>query len=158
MNRFGKPIAFVDESGFIVPNPTFNKESSKHIKGTFIYTQQQLVEAVEAMNRRQDERRMLADNHFGSEAIRAPADYEVIGDVIEDLAGQRETIPSLDASPTRPRKTNGKSMKLSQPNVSQLPETLNVPQQGVNLTPEERADLQGIDVAQATREMFGKQK
>lgn len=155
MNRFGKPIAFVDASGFVVPTPTFNKESLNHIKGTFIYTKEQFDRAVEEMNRLQDERRMLADNHYGADAIRAPANYEVIGDVMEELDGVRETVPSLSASPTRTRKTTGKSLKVQQPNYAPLPETLTVAQQGVGLSEEERADLQGIDVAEATRAMFG---
>lgn len=155
MRPTNKPLAFVDESGFIIPNPTFNNESMKHIKGRFIYTQTELKNAYEEMNRRQDERRALADNHFGAEAIQAPADYEVLGDVIEDLSGTRETVPSLTASPTRKRKTEGASQKLKQPNYAPLPKSLDKPQQGVNLTDEERADLQGIDTADAVKAMFG---
>ena len=155
MNVHSKPLAFVDESGFIIPNPTFNTESMKHIKGRFIYSQTELKQAIADMNRRQDERRALADNHYGGDAVVIDAGYETIEDAHEAMAGQRETIPSLTASPTRKRKTEGPSQKLKQPNYAPLPDSLDKPQQGVNLTEEERADLQGIDTAEAVKAMFG---
>lgn len=156
MNTSRKPLAFVDESGYVVPNPIFTDESKKHVKGRFVYSATELQNVIADMNRRQDERRRLADDHYGADAILAPVDYDTIEDAIGDLAGTRETIPSFNASPTRTRKTTGQSQKLTQPNYAQLPETLDKPQNGVNLTEEARADLVGIDTAEATRAIFGK--
>lgn len=155
LNTTQKPLAFVDESGYVIPNPTFNPESMKHIKGRFIYTKTEFNRAMEDMNRRQDERRMLADQHYGGEAVLMDASYEVIEDEVDRLAGTRETVPSMSASPTRKKKTEGKSEKLTQPNYAPLPDTLDKPQQGMNLTEEEREDLQGIDTADALKAVFG---
>lgn len=155
LNTSQKPLAFVDDSGFVIPNPTFNSESLKHIKGRFIYTQTEFKRAIEEMNKRQDERRILADQHFGADAVLMDASYETIEDEVDRLSGTRETVPSLSASPTRKKKEGGKSEKLTQPNYAPLPDTLNVPQQGINLTEEEREDLQGIDTASAVKAMFG---
>lgn len=156
MNHSMKPLAFVDESGYVIPNPTFKEESLKHIKGRFVYTPAEFEQAIRDMNRKQDERRMLADSHYGAHARLAPVGYDTIEDVVDELAGQRETVPSMIASPTRKRKTDGKSERLVTPNISPLPETLNKEQQGMNLTPEERDDLRGIDTAEAVQAMFGK--
>lgn len=156
MNHSMKPLAFVDESGYVIPNPTYKEESIKHIKGRFIYTSAEFEEAIRDMNRKQDERRMLADSHYGAHARLAPVEYDTIGDVVDALAGQRETVPSMIASPTRKGKTGGVSQRVVAPNVSPLPESLNKEPQGMNLTPEEREDLHGIDTAEAVQAMFGK--
>lgn len=155
LNTSQKPLAFVDESGFVIPNPTFNSESLKYIKGRFIYTQTEFKRAIAEMNQRQDERRQLADQHFGADAVLMDTTYDVIEDEVDRLSGTRETVPSLSATPTRKKKEGGKSEKLTQPNYAPLPDTLNVPQQGINLTEEEREDLQGIDTASAVKAMFG---
>lgn len=155
LNTTQKPLAFVDESGFVIPNPTFNTESLKHIKGRFIYTKTEFKRAIDDMNKRQDERRQLADQHFGGEAVLMDASYETIESEVDRLSGTRETVPSLSASPARKKKEGGKSEKLTQPNYAPLPDTMNAPQQGVNLTDEEREDLQGIDTASALKAMFG---
>lgn len=155
MQHSRKPIAFVDEGGFVVPNPVFSPESNKHVKGRFIYTQAELDAAIADMNRRQDDRRMLADSHYGGDAVQIKPDFEEVTAVIADMDGQRETVPSMTAAPNRPRKTGGKSEKLTQPNLAPLPETLNKPQQGVGLTDEEREELQGVDTNAAIKAMFG---
>ena len=154
LNR--KPIAFVDESGFIVPNPTFSSESIKHLKGRFLYTPEELRQATEDMNRRQSERRILADKHYGGEAVEVPAAYETIESVIEHMDGTRETVPSMTASPNRKKQTQGKSEKLRAPNMADLPDTLHVEPTGVNLSDEEREDLRGIDTNSVVDAMFGK--
>lgn len=151
MRPMTRPLAFVDEGGYIIPNPTFTNESLKHIKGRFIYTKADLDEAIVAMNRKQDERRQLADSHFGAEAVRAPADFEVIGDVIDDMSGTRETIPSFTASPTRKRQSGGASKKLAQPNYSPLPESMH---QDSPVDSDE--PIMGIDTSGAVQAMFGK--
>lgn len=151
-----KPLAFVDKHGFVIPNPTFTDHSIRYMQeGRFIYTATEFKRAVEEMNVRQDERRKLADEHFGADAVLMDANYDNIDDEIDRLSGTRETVPSLSASPKRPRKTEGKSQKLTQPNLAPLPETLNEPQHGVGLTDEEREDLHGIDTAAAVQAMFG---
>lgn len=155
LNTTRKPLAFVDESGFIVPQPTFNDESLKHLKGRFIYTTTELNRAIKEMNERQQERRSVADDLYGSAAIQMNAGYETIGKEIEKLTGERNTVPSFSAPPTRRRQSGGKSEKLTQPNYAPLPEDLNKPQNGMNLTEEERSDLQGIDTAEAVKAMFG---
>ena len=155
MHLQGKPLAFVDEGGFVVPNPVFSEETLRHIKGRFIYTPAELQQAIADMNRKQDERRMLADSHYGADAVQIDASFEEVTAVINDMDGHRETVPSMTASPNRKRKTEGKSQKLTQPNYAPLPETLDVPQQGVNLTDEEREDLQGIDAGATITALFG---
>lgn len=156
MKSTQKPIAFVDESGYIIPNPTFPAESLKYIKGRFIYTETELRRAVAEMKQRQNERRALADEHFGAEAVLMDTAYETIEDEVDRLSGTRETVPSMTASPKRPKKTDGKSNKLTQPNYAPLPENLNEPPRGVDLTDEEREELHGIDTAAAVQAMFGK--
>ena len=155
MKHTQRPIAYVDESGYVVPNPTFTESSMRYMKGRYIYTQTELKHAIEDMNRRQDERRRLADKHYGGDAVQTPAEFEVIEEVTEVMDGHRETVPSLTAAPTRPRKTEGKSRKLMMPNEAELPETLHEEPKNVNLTEEEREDLQGIDVNAAVAAMFG---
>lgn len=155
MQLQGKPLAFVDESGFVIPNPVFSTESLRHIRGRFIYTPSEFKQAVDDMNKKQDERRMLADSHYGADAVQIDPAFEEVTAVIDEMDGQRETVPSMTASPTRKRKTEGKSQKLTQPNYAALPDTLDMPQQGVDLTDEERADLRGIDTSAALTAMFG---
>lgn len=155
MKLHGKPIAFVDSTGYVVPNPNFTAESLRYIQGRFIYTQAELEIAMQDMNRRTEERRMVADAHYGADAANMPDDYEVVEDVITGMAGQRDTVPSFTAPPNNPRKTQGKSKKLTAPNVAPMPESLHREPQGVNLTDEERADLQGIDVKETTVAFFG---
>lgn len=155
MHTSRKPLAFVDESGFIIPQPTFNDESLKHLRGRFIYTVADLKTAIEEMNQRQEERRHVADNLYGSAAVTMDAGYDVIGDEIKALEGERQTVPSLSAAPTRKRKSGGPSEKLTQPNYAPLPEAMNKPQNGMDLSEEERADLHGIDTAEAVKAMFG---
>lgn len=156
LNR--KPIAFVDESGYIVPNPTFSSESIKHLKGCFLYTPEELKQAMDDMNRRQNERRVLADKYYGGEAVEVPASYETIEAVIENMDGVRETVPSMTASPNRKRQTQGKSEKLRAPNMAELPDSLHKEQFGVGLTKEERDNVHGIDAGSVVDAMFGKKQ
>ncbi len=56
------------------------------------------------MNRVMEERRMLADQHYGKDdSVQIPTDYETIEDVEEIMDG-RETAPSMTAAPNRRKK------------------------------------------------------
>ena len=156
LNR--RPIAFVDESGYVVPNPTFSSESIKHLKGRFIYDAEEFDNAVDEMNRKQEERRRLADKYYGAEAVRVPAAYEDVNNVITEMDGTRETVPSFTAAPNRTKKTTGKSHRVVAPNEAPLPESLHEQPRGMNLTEEELQDNKGIDVDGALTAMFGNKK
>lgn len=150
-----KPIAFVDETGFIVPNPNYSQETLKHVRGRFIYTQAELDSAIKEMNRLQNSRRELADKHYGSDAIHVPRDFDDVEDVIQQMDGTRETVPSMKASSSRGRKTEGTSKKLKAPNMTEAPTSLHKEPEGINLTEEELEDYRGIDSSDAVAALFG---
>lgn len=155
MRPTNKPIAFVDETGFIIPNPNYSQETLKHVKGRFIYTEEELDSAIKEMNRLQNSRRELADKHYGADAIHVPREFDDIEDVIQQMDGTRETVPSMKASQKRGKKTEGKSNKLKAPNVSDAPLSLHKEREGINLTEEELDDYRGIDSSDAVAALFG---
>lgn len=165
MQRFSnttkKPIAYVSADGFVIPSPNFSSTTQRFMQGgRYIYTQKELQLAIAEQNRLQDERRELADKHYGSEAIQHPIfEGETAEDVIEyDMSTRpRETIPSFTASPNRKGSAGGKSKRVTTPNEKPLPDSLNQPQNGMNLTDEELDSAVGITPAQAVQAVFGGQ-
>lgn len=152
--QYRRPIAFVDQSGFVIPAPNFNAESARHINGRFIYTTAELEMAIEEQERLQTERRALADDLYGAEAKNAQiGPHDVIGDVIENMEGVRETVPSFTADPKRTRKTQGPSNKLHRPNRAHLPPTLEGLPKTVDVDAE--GNPVGIDTNAAVAAMFG---
>lgn len=150
-----KPLAFVDDSGYVVPNPVFSEMSVKYARGRFLYTQTEVKEALEAMNARTLERRYLADKEYGNDMVRAdPAEADPLA-IAKELDGVRETVPSFNASPNRKRTQGGISKKLKQPNEIPLPDSFHEEPRGMNLTEEERADMTGIDTGNAVHALFG---
>lgn len=145
-----RPLAFIDETGYIVPNPTFSEESKRHLKGRFIYTPSELDAAIEEMKRRTDDRRYLADREYGAEMVRAPHGMEQIADAVEALEHEKMTVPGFDKPPSAKRKTGGVSGALKAPNEAPLPASMN--------TPVERSDAKNIDAAAAMTAMFGGSK
>ncbi len=145
-----RPLAYVDPTGYVVPNPTFTDESIKHMPGRFIYTQADLTRAIEDMNRRTEERRQLADQEYGADVVSVPSEltYE---EASERLAGTRETVPSFDQPSSAKKKRGGPSQKLTMPNVAPLPETLHVEP----VQYEEGEAPVGINAGAVAQAMFG---
>lgn len=124
-----KPIAFVDEHGFIVPTPVFNEESKKHIRGRYIYTTKELDIAIRECNELQEERRKLADIHLGSGAVRADmSPGDTAQSTAHEVLGERETVPGFNAPPTKGSKRGGVNKAVQLPNVVETPETLDAKQ------------------------------
>lgn len=68
---------------------------------------------------------------------------------------ETETVPSFVASPNRRKRVKARVPGSGIPAVADLPETLNIAPQNMNLTEDERDALVGIDPAQAVAAMFG---
>lgn len=157
MRLNAKPIAYVDESGFIVPNPNYSDETIRSIKGKFLFTKEELELAISEMNRLQDARRTLADKHYGAEAVDAPYVIDNVEEAVKSMARERETVPSFTASPSRGRKKDGESKRVTMPNEVELPDSLHKEPSGINLTEEELEVFNGIDKDAAVAALFGEQ-
>lgn len=158
MNQFHtrRPIAFVAPDGWVIPNPTFKGNTPKFITGRYLYTQAELDAAIAEQERLTNERRNLVDNYIGEDAQR----YEVLEglsaeDVIGEAIIETQTVPSFVANPKRKRKTVARVPGSGIPAVANLPDTLHVPPQNMNLSEEEREALVGIDAGNAVAAMFG---
>lgn len=151
-----RPIAFVAQDGWVIPTPMFKGNTSKYIVGRYLYTQAELEAAIAEQERLTQERRDLVDNHIGEDAQR----YEITQgltaeDVIDEAIIDSETVPSFIANPKRRKQVKPRVPGSGIPAVAELPETLDVAPQNMNLTQEERDALVGIDSAQAVAAMFG---
>lgn len=158
MNQFHtrRPIAFVAPDGWVIPNPTFKGNTPKFITGRYLYTQAELDAAIAEQERLTNERRNLVDNYIGEDAQR----YDVLEglsaeDVIGEAIIETQTVPSFVANPKRKRKTVTRVPGSGIPAVADLPATLDVQPNNMNLSEEERAALVGIDAENAVAAMFG---
>lgn len=154
-----KPIAFVCEDGFLIPNPVFNESSLKYLRGRYIYTQAELDKALREQDELQNSRRELADNHLGSDArtvdLKRGSDY-TITEIADAHIGERQTVPSFDAPPDRKSQKGGKSQKLTQPNQAVLtPEQQAALQTGSVYVPPQTDEEGGLSAQETLQAIFG---
>lgn len=151
-----RPLAFVAQDGWVIPAPMFKGNTAKYVVGRYLYTQAELDAAITEQERLTHERRELVDSYIGEDAQRFDIPQGLTAeDVIGEAVVESETVPSFIANPKRRKQVKSRVPGSGIPSVAELPETLDVAPQNMNLTQEERDALVGIDSAQAVAAMFG---
>lgn len=151
-----QPIAHVADNGYVTPITKYSAQSLKFMSGRFIYSKKELDEALAHWEKVTTDLRSLADS-VGDKANAGLLDHEFdsTDDLVQALAEEeRETVPTMD-NPSGKRGKTKKSKAVVDPYLSQAPDTLSVPQENINLTPEEQANMPGVDTNKAMQELFG---
>lgn len=144
-----EPIAYVDPTGYVTP--ITSKEAVKHVAGgRFIYTQSDLKAAMDNWDKSSEERARLVAEKGDGVVVSTTFDEESGSYVVEE--------PAMQPVTTADNVLASKNNAVTKPGQIPAPPSIHVPQSNVNLTPEELAELHGIDAQAVEKEMFGDNK